>query len=100
MKRPAPQERKVSGPEGGGKEDEPKPWRSEGLPGEPSPRRPKINWWRFVVTLLVSYAVIFLVSSFFDEKSPEPISYTQFTQQVQAGTSRRSTPRAWRSRAT
>ncbi|WP_089207779.1 ATP-dependent zinc metalloprotease FtsH [Streptosporangium subroseum] len=85
MERPTPQDRKVAGPEGDGKENEPKPWRSEGLPGDTSPQRPKINWRRFVVTLVFAYAVIFLISSFFDEKSPEPISYTQFTQQVQAG---------------
>ena len=53
-----------------------------------------------MVTLVFAYAAIFLISSFFDEKSPEPISYTQFTQQVQAGNVRRCSPRARRSRAT
>ncbi|WP_219466304.1 ATP-dependent zinc metalloprotease FtsH [Nonomuraea rhizosphaerae] len=57
------------------------PWRAEGLPGG---NRPKINWWRFVITLLAVYAVFFLVSSFFDSGQVETISYTQFTSQVTA----------------
>jgi cell division protease FtsH len=36
-----------------------RPWRAEGLPGTPG-GRPKINWWRFVATLLAVYAVFFL----------------------------------------
>ncbi|NUW43075.1 ATP-dependent zinc metalloprotease FtsH [Nonomuraea rhodomycinica] len=59
------------------------PWRAEGLPGTPG-GRPKINWWRFAVTLFVVYAVFFLASSFFDNSQVETISYTQFTQQVNA----------------
>ncbi|SEU45557.1 cell division protease FtsH [Nonomuraea wenchangensis] len=59
------------------------PWRSEGLPGTPG-GRPKINWWRFVVTLLVVYAGFFVVSSFVDNESVETISYTEFTTQVDA----------------
>ncbi|NRQ33060.1 ATP-dependent zinc metalloprotease FtsH [Nonomuraea sp. NN258] len=59
------------------------PWRSEGLPGTPG-GRPKINWWRFVVTLLVVYAGFFVVSSFVDSGSVETISYTEFTKQVSA----------------
>ncbi|MEU6720052.1 ATP-dependent zinc metalloprotease FtsH [Nonomuraea sp. NPDC046802] len=59
------------------------PWRSEGLPGTPG-GRPKINWWRFVVTLLVVYAAFFVVSSFVDSESVETISYTEFNKQVKA----------------
>ncbi|GAA3102778.1 hypothetical protein GCM10020001_019850 [Nonomuraea salmonea] len=59
------------------------PWRSEGLPGTPG-GRPKINWWRFIVTLLVVYAGFFVVSSFVDSGSVETISYTEFTNQVNA----------------
>ncbi|MEV1249035.1 ATP-dependent zinc metalloprotease FtsH [Nonomuraea sp. NPDC050022] len=63
--------------------DKPKPpWRAEGLPGSSGGGRPKINWWRFVVTLLVVYAAFFLVSSFFDSGSVETVSYTEFTKQV------------------
>ncbi|MEU4234619.1 ATP-dependent zinc metalloprotease FtsH [Nonomuraea sp. NPDC026600] len=57
------------------------PWRAEGLPGA-NGGRPKINWWRFVITLLVVYAAFFLVSSFFDTGSVETVSYTEFTKQV------------------
>ncbi|WP_308425877.1 ATP-dependent zinc metalloprotease FtsH [Nonomuraea cavernae] len=59
------------------------PWRSEGLPGTPGGRR-KMNWWRFAATLLVVYAAFFLVSSFFDSRQVETISYTEFTSQVNA----------------
>ncbi|WP_113700750.1 ATP-dependent zinc metalloprotease FtsH [Nonomuraea lactucae] len=59
------------------------PWRAEGLPGTPG-GRPKINWWRFAATLVAVYAVFFVVSSFFDSGPVETISYTQFTQQVNA----------------
>ncbi|WP_344841428.1 ATP-dependent metallopeptidase FtsH/Yme1/Tma family protein [Nonomuraea dietziae] len=64
--------------------DRPKPWRAEGLPGGGAGGRPKINWWRFVITLLVVYAGFFLISSFFDEGQVETISYSQFTKQVTA----------------
>ena len=60
------------------------PWRTEGLPGTPG-GRPKINWWRFVATLLVVYAAFFFVSSVFDSGPVETISYTEFTKQVTAG---------------
>ncbi|MFD1933493.1 MULTISPECIES: ATP-dependent zinc metalloprotease FtsH [Nonomuraea] len=64
---------------------EPKPWRAEGLPGGGAGGRPKINWWRFVITLLVVYAGFFLISSFFDDGQMETISYSQFTKQVTGG---------------
>ncbi|GIH28408.1 ATP-dependent zinc metalloprotease FtsH [Acrocarpospora phusangensis] len=63
---------------------EPKPWRAEGLPPNRS-RGPKINWFRFALTLLITYAMFFVVSSLFDGKPVETISYTQFTKQVEAG---------------
>ena len=85
MERPTPQDRKVAGPEGTARRTSPSPGGRKACRSDTSPQRPKINWRRFVVTLVFAYAVIFLISSFFDEKSPEPISYTQFTQQVQAG---------------
>jgi cell division protease FtsH len=59
------------------------PWRAEGLPGTPG-GRPKINWWRFAITLLVVYAAFFFVSSFFDSGHVETVSYTEFTKQVNA----------------
>jgi cell division protease FtsH len=70
-----------------GNEDEPKPWRTEGLSDRQStpPRRSKINWLRFVLTLVAVYAAFFLISTFFDQGKPETIAYTEFTGQVRAG---------------
>ncbi|WP_436763853.1 ATP-dependent zinc metalloprotease FtsH [Streptosporangium sp. V21-05] len=87
MNRPASQERKGSGPDTPDQGSGPKPWRSEGLPeggGSPAPQRPRFNWVRFLMTMVIVYAGFFIVSSFFAEPT-EPISYTQFTQQVRAG---------------
>ncbi|MEV0619114.1 ATP-dependent zinc metalloprotease FtsH [Nonomuraea sp. NPDC050404] len=70
-------------PQASGKGKGKPPWRSEGLPGTPG-GKPKINWWRFIVTLLVVYAGFFVVSSFVDSESVETISYTEFTKQVDA----------------
>ncbi|GAA3414643.1 ATP-dependent zinc metalloprotease FtsH [Streptosporangium vulgare] len=87
MNRPASHERKGTGPDTPDQGSGPKPWRSEGLPddgGSPAPQRPRFNWVRFLMTMVIVYAGFFVVSSFFEEPT-EPISYTQFTQQVQAG---------------
>ncbi|WP_440072438.1 ATP-dependent zinc metalloprotease FtsH [Streptosporangium sp. OZ121] len=87
MNRPASQERKGAGPDTPDQGSGSKPWRSEGLPdgaGSPTPRRPRFNWVRFLMTMVIVYAGFFIVSSFFEEPT-EPISYTQFTQQVRAG---------------
>lgn len=85
VERPASQDRKGPSGEEPGRDDEPRPWRSEGLPAKPpAPQRPRINWWRFALTMLLVYAAFFLISSFFDGGTVETISYTQFTQQVQA----------------
>ncbi|WP_308169906.1 ATP-dependent zinc metalloprotease FtsH [Acrocarpospora catenulata] len=65
-------------------EEKSKPWRAEGLPPS-KPRGPKINWWRFALTMLITYALFFAVSSMFDRTQVETISYTEFTRQVQAG---------------
>ncbi|WP_232327447.1 ATP-dependent zinc metalloprotease FtsH [Herbidospora yilanensis] len=64
--------------------DEAKPWRSEGLP-PPKPNRPKINWWRFALTMALTYAAFFIVSSFFDGQPRQTISYTEFARQVNGG---------------
>ncbi|MER6948793.1 ATP-dependent zinc metalloprotease FtsH [Nonomuraea sp. NPDC000554] len=71
-------------PQAGDKDRSKPPWRAEGLPGSTGGGRPKINWWRFVITLLVVYAAFFLVSSFFDSGQVETVSYTEFTKQVNA----------------
>ncbi|WP_328794206.1 ATP-dependent zinc metalloprotease FtsH [Herbidospora solisilvae] len=75
-------ERPDSRPEKSG--DEAKPWRSEGLP-PPKPNRPKINWWRFALTMALTYAAFFIVSSFFDGEPRQTISYTEFARQVNGG---------------
>ncbi|GLX94717.1 ATP-dependent zinc metalloprotease FtsH [Herbidospora sp. NBRC 101105] len=75
-------ERPDSRPEKSG--DEAKPWRSEGLP-PPRPNRPKINWWRFALTMALTYAAFFIVSSFFDGEPRQTISYTEFARQVNGG---------------
>ncbi|GAA0990633.1 ATP-dependent zinc metalloprotease FtsH [Acrocarpospora macrocephala] len=77
-----PQERREPDKPAG--EDEPKPWRAEGLPPG-KPQGPKINWFRFALTLLITYALFFVVSSFYDGEAVETISYTQFLKQVEAG---------------
>ncbi|WP_083959047.1 ATP-dependent zinc metalloprotease FtsH [Herbidospora mongoliensis] len=64
--------------------DETKPWRAEGLP-PPKPNRPKINWWRFALTMALTYAAFFIVSSFFDGAPVRTISYTEFIRQVNGG---------------
>lgn len=85
VKRPASRERKGSGRDAAGKQGDSKPWRSEGLPDGPSaPQRPKIDWVRFLMTMVIIYVGFFIVSSFFD-RTVEPISYTHFAQQVRAG---------------
>ncbi|GAA5078946.1 cell division protease FtsH [Thermocatellispora tengchongensis] len=67
-------------------DDRPKPWRIEGLGDRGGKsQRPKINWWRFAMTLVAAYALFFFVSSFFDAEQPETIAYTQFTEQVRNG---------------
>ncbi|WP_034384941.1 ATP-dependent zinc metalloprotease FtsH [Herbidospora cretacea] len=75
-------ERPDSRPEKSG--DEAKPWRSEGLP-PPKPNRPKVNWWRFALTMALTYAAFFIVSSFFDGEPRQTISYTEFARQVNGG---------------
>ncbi|GAA0851477.1 ATP-dependent zinc metalloprotease FtsH [Streptosporangium amethystogenes subsp. fukuiense] len=85
MKRPASRERRGPDQDTADEQRGSKPWRSEGLPdGPPAPQRPRINWVRFLVTMFIVYAGFFIVSSFFGEAT-EPISYTQFTDQVRAG---------------
>ncbi|GAB1821516.1 ATP-dependent zinc metalloprotease FtsH [Herbidospora sp. RD11066] len=64
--------------------DETKPWRAEGLP-PPKPNRPKINWWRFALTMAITYAAFFVISSFFDGTPVRTISYTEFIRQVNSG---------------
>ena len=63
--------------------DEPRPWRTEGLPkGEPQKRRPR---WTIAVIWLIGYLILFGVLTVQDRLSaPEPVPYTEFKAQVDA----------------
>ncbi|MCM2392969.1 ATP-dependent zinc metalloprotease FtsH [Streptomyces albipurpureus] len=63
-----------------------KPWRSEGAPPPPSPRkRMPGGWGGLILTALVVYLLANLVLSFFSEGDEPTISYTEFSRQVDAG---------------
>lgn len=63
-----------------------KPWRSEGAPPPPSPRkRMPGGWGGLILTALVVYLLANLVLSFFSEGDEPTISYTEFSSQVDAG---------------
>ncbi|MGV0836179.1 ATP-dependent zinc metalloprotease FtsH [Mycolicibacterium thermoresistibile] len=68
---------------------EPKPWRTEGLPAtgeqpdgaDNQPPRPR--WWRILIYLGLGYLAVFGLLSFQDTMGgPAPIAYTDFTAQV------------------
>ncbi|MEV7593794.1 ATP-dependent zinc metalloprotease FtsH [Streptomyces sp. NPDC090085] len=62
------------------------PWRSEGAPPAPQPRKRMPGGWR---GLILAAAIVFvltnLVLSFFNEGDEPTISYTEFSKQVTAG---------------
>ncbi|MFJ9647778.1 ATP-dependent zinc metalloprotease FtsH [Streptomyces sp. NPDC004244] len=63
------------------------PWRSEGAPPGPQPRKrmPGGGWRGLVLAALVVFLVTNLVLSFFNEPDEPTISYTEFSKQVAAG---------------
>jgi cell division protease FtsH len=66
--------------------DRPKPWRTEGMPGEqggtPPPRRPN---WKWLAWMLVGYVLVFSLLTTQDQMGGAPtVSYTEFTDQVEA----------------
>ncbi|MFI7177379.1 MULTISPECIES: ATP-dependent zinc metalloprotease FtsH [Streptomyces] len=62
------------------------PWRSEGAPPAPAPRRRMPGGWRgLILTALIVYLLANLVLSFFNEGDEPTISYTEFSKQVAAG---------------
>ncbi|MDJ1371186.1 ATP-dependent zinc metalloprotease FtsH [Gulosibacter molinativorax] len=66
--------------------NDPKPWRTEGMPEEPQmPEPPK--WWAIIVWLLVGWLVLFGFTSVQDAWSnpSATIPYSEFTKQVQDG---------------
>ncbi|MFJ6936418.1 ATP-dependent zinc metalloprotease FtsH [Streptomyces sp. NPDC101132] len=62
------------------------PWRSEGAPPTPPPKRRMPGGWRgLVLTALVVYLLTNLVLSFFDGGDEPTVSYTEFSKQVNDG---------------
>ncbi|MGW5846431.1 ATP-dependent zinc metalloprotease FtsH [Streptomyces sp. NPDC055254] len=62
------------------------PWRSEGAPSAPPPRRGMPGGWRgLILAALIVYLITNLVLSFFNEGDEPTISYTEFSKQVGAG---------------
>ncbi|MFJ7591127.1 ATP-dependent zinc metalloprotease FtsH [Streptomyces sp. NPDC097617] len=62
------------------------PWRSEGAPPAPAPKRRMPGGWRgLILTALIVYLIANLVLSFFNEGDEPTISYTEFSKQVAAG---------------
>ncbi|OKI61381.1 ATP-dependent zinc metalloprotease FtsH [Streptomyces sp. MJM1172] len=62
------------------------PWRSEGAPPGPPPKRRMPGGWRgLILAALIVYLVTNLVLSFFNEGDEPVISYTEFSKQVADG---------------
>lgn len=62
------------------------PWRSEGAPPTPPPKRKMPGGWRgLILTALIVYLITNLVLSFFNEGDEPTISYTEFSKQVADG---------------
>ncbi|MGW0390134.1 ATP-dependent zinc metalloprotease FtsH [Streptomyces sp. NPDC003042] len=62
------------------------PWRSEGAPPTPPPRRKMPGGWRgMILAALIVFLVTNLVLSFYNEGDEPTISYTEFSKQVTDG---------------
>ncbi|MFE2306998.1 ATP-dependent zinc metalloprotease FtsH [Streptomyces sp. NPDC059431] len=62
------------------------PWRSEGAPPTPPPKKRMPGGWRgLILTALIVYLLTNLVLSFFNEGDESTISYTEFSKQVANG---------------
>lgn len=63
------------------------PWRSEGAPPSPPPKKKGLpgGWRGLILAALIVYLVANLVLSFFNEGDEPTISYTEFSKQVAAG---------------
>ncbi len=62
------------------------PWRSEGAPPSPPPKRRMPGGWRgLILAALIVFLLTNLVLSFFNEGDEPTISYTEFSKQVGAG---------------
>src|SRR5262245_18311220 len=62
-----------------------RPWRTEGLPSDGPPKRPR--WLRLVAYIVTGYLVLFLITTIQDRMSgaTETVAYTEFTAQVSKG---------------
>lgn len=62
------------------------PWRSEGAPPSPPPRKKMPGGWRgLILAALIVYLITNVVLSFFNEGDEPVISYTEFSKQVTNG---------------
>ncbi|KPI01625.1 peptidase M41 FtsH domain protein [Actinobacteria bacterium OV450] len=62
------------------------PWRSEGAPPSPPPRRRMPGGWRgLILAALIVFLITNVVLSFFNEGDEPTISYTEFSKQVADG---------------
>ncbi|MFD9408299.1 ATP-dependent zinc metalloprotease FtsH [Streptomyces sp. NPDC059989] len=61
------------------------PWRSEGAPPTPPPKKKMPGWRWLILSALIVYLVTNLVLSFFNEGDEPTISYTEFSKQVANG---------------
>lgn len=62
------------------------PWRSEGAPPAPAPKKRMPGGWRWLIlAALIVYLITNLVLSFFNEGDEPTISYTEFSKQVANG---------------
>lgn len=62
------------------------PWRSEGAPPTPPPKKRMPGGWRgLILAALIVYLIANLVLSFFNEGDEPTISYTEFSKQVTDG---------------
>ncbi|MGW7099153.1 ATP-dependent zinc metalloprotease FtsH [Streptomyces sp. NPDC054838] len=62
------------------------PWRSEGAPPTPPPRKRMAGGWRgLILVALIVFLITNLVLSFFNEGDEPTVSYTEFSKQVANG---------------
>ncbi|WP_412076617.1 ATP-dependent zinc metalloprotease FtsH [Streptomyces xanthophaeus] len=62
------------------------PWRSEGAPPAPAPKKRMPGGWRgLILAALIVYLIANLALSFFNEGDEPTISYTEFSKQVASG---------------
>jgi cell division protease FtsH len=65
-----------------------RPWRTEGLPEDPTatPKKPEWNWGKVLLRALLIYGAVFAFLTIQDRMNgPQAISYSEFDKQVEAG---------------